>query len=85
MAELGIPPLVLIVFLPFLTGLITGIAVGFVAASFPLVVPLIAARHGFGLSGLRLPGFFLRVHGHDALAGSPVLCGHHRLFFRPAC
>jgi hypothetical protein len=37
-----IPPLAMIMVLPFLGGMITGIAVGFVGTSFPLVVTLIA-------------------------------------------
>ena len=43
----GIPPLVVIVLVPLLCGFITGIAVGFVGASFPLIVPLLAPYHGF--------------------------------------
>ncbi|MBU2548948.1 MAG: DUF401 family protein [Proteobacteria bacterium] len=47
MARYGIPPLLVIMLMPMLTGFITGIAVGFVGASFPLVVPLIAGKTGF--------------------------------------
>ncbi len=36
-----IPLLLIIIVLPFLSGLILGIAVGFVGASFPLVIPLL--------------------------------------------
>jgi len=36
----GIPSLLMIMFLPFLAGLVTGITVGFVGASFPLVISL---------------------------------------------
>ncbi|MBN1906468.1 MAG: DUF401 family protein [Deltaproteobacteria bacterium] len=39
----GIPPLLLIIIMPFFSGLILGIAVGFVGASFPLVIPLFPA------------------------------------------
>lgn len=35
-----IPVTLVVVFMPFLSGLITGIAVGFVGTSFPLVIPL---------------------------------------------
>ncbi len=35
-----IPSLLIITSLPFLAGLITGIAIGFVGASFPLIIPL---------------------------------------------
>jgi len=37
----GIPSLLMIMFLPFLAGLVTGITVGFVGASFPLVISLL--------------------------------------------
>ncbi len=42
----GIPPLAVLMAVPFLAGFITGIAVGFVGASFPLVVGLIAGKSG---------------------------------------
>ena len=35
-----IPVLVVIMILPFVSGIITGIAIGFVGASFPLIIPL---------------------------------------------
>jgi integral membrane protein (TIGR00529 family) len=40
----GIPPLLLILIMPFFSGFILGIAVGFVGASFPLIIPLIPAH-----------------------------------------
>jgi len=46
MAAFGIPPVLIIVLLPFLSGFITGIAIGFVGSSFPLVVPLFAQHQG---------------------------------------
>ncbi|MBW2322185.1 MAG: DUF401 family protein [Deltaproteobacteria bacterium] len=42
----GISPLIVILVLPFLSGFFTGIAIGFVGASFPLVVPLLAHCQG---------------------------------------
>jgi len=36
----GIPVIWIILVMPFLSGLITGIAIGFVGASFPLIVPM---------------------------------------------
>ena len=36
----GIPVLLLIIIMPFLSGFILGIAIGFVGASFPLIIPL---------------------------------------------
>ncbi|MDY6851859.1 MAG: DUF401 family protein, partial [Thermodesulfobacteriota bacterium] len=46
MTRYGIPPLLIMLLMPFLSGFITGIAVGFVGASFPLVVPLLAQKSG---------------------------------------
>jgi len=46
MAAFGIPPVLIILLLPFLSGLITGIAIGFVGSSFPLIVPLFAQHQG---------------------------------------
>jgi hypothetical protein len=43
----GIPSLAVILLVPMLCGFITGIAVGFVGASFPLIVPLLSPYHGF--------------------------------------
>jgi integral membrane protein (TIGR00529 family) len=42
----GIPTLCVILAMPFLSGMVTGIAMGMVGASFPLVVPLIAHLSG---------------------------------------
>jgi integral membrane protein (TIGR00529 family) len=42
MVHYRIPLLVVIVAMPFISGFITGIAIGFVGASFPLIVPLFA-------------------------------------------
>ena len=36
----GIPILLIIIMMPFLSGIITGIALGFVGASFPLIIPM---------------------------------------------
>ncbi len=63
----GIPLAVAIAVLPFIAGIVTGVAVGFAAASFPLVVGLMAAEgsgltpwatlvlaYGFGYMGMML-------------------------------
>jgi hypothetical protein len=42
MVRYHIPILVVIVAMPFISGFITGIAIGFVGASFPLIIPLFA-------------------------------------------
>lgn len=38
----GLPVLLIIVILPFISGLVTGICIGFVGASFPVILPLIS-------------------------------------------
>jgi hypothetical protein len=48
--ELGahdVPVILIIFIMPFLSGLITGIAIGFVGASFPLIIPLFQTAHPF--------------------------------------
>ena len=40
----GIPAILLIIIMPFFSGFILGIAVGFVGASFPLIIPLFPAH-----------------------------------------
>ena len=42
----GIPPLLVLMVVPFLSGMVTGIAIAFVGSSFPLIVPLIAQKQG---------------------------------------
>lgn len=67
MREWGIPAVCAVAALPFLAGFVTGIAVGFVAVSFPLVVELmrgsggelpvlatLALAFGFGHAGMML-------------------------------
>jgi integral membrane protein (TIGR00529 family) len=46
--QYGIPALAMIALLPFISGLVTGIAVGYVAASLPVIVPLISHLSGIG-------------------------------------
>lgn len=49
--ELSIPTMTLLFFLPFITGLLTGITVGFVSSSFPLLLSLIGNDPaGFGFA-----------------------------------
>jgi integral membrane protein (TIGR00529 family) len=63
--RLGIPLLAVIVAIPFISGLVTGVAIGFVGASFPLVFSLLGAApdpatragacalaYGFGYMGM---------------------------------
>ncbi len=65
LAESGMPVEIVVAFLPFIAGLVTGICLGFVGAGFPLVVALIASgsmtpvaalvlAYGFGYMGMML-------------------------------
>jgi len=67
LVESGIPLVTAVAALPFLAGVVTGVAVGFTGASFPLVVGLMAAEgsgltplatlvlaYGFGYAGMML-------------------------------
>lgn len=64
LAAYNIPPVVVIAVLPLIAGLVTGIAIGFVGTSFPLVVTLFPPGHspfpyevlayGFGFMGMML-------------------------------
>ncbi len=63
-----IPLLLVITLLPFISGLVTGIAVGFVGASFPVILPLLAG----------LPPLSILVHA--ALAYS---CGYMGMMLSP--
>lgn len=68
----GIPVILVILIMPFLSGLITGIAIGFVAASFPLIIPLFQSpdlMEYLSLAGLAY------VFGYLGMILSPVhLC-----------
>ena len=67
-----IPILVTVMVLPFITGMITGIAVGFVGTSFPLVITLIATMTT-GQSGALI--FIAYAFGFSGMMLSPVhLC-----------
>lgn len=62
----GIPVILVVIVMPFISGLITGIAVGFVGTSFPLIIPLFqtdqmlsylslaALAYTFGFMGMML-------------------------------
>ncbi|MDY0042696.1 MAG: DUF401 family protein, partial [Desulforhabdus sp.] len=69
MTSYGIPPLLIILLMPFLAGLITGVAVGFVGASFPLIIPLFPPHHGLDYL---LYGSLAYVFGHLGQMLSPV-------------
>jgi hypothetical protein len=65
LSESGMPVEIVIAFMPFIAGIVTGICLGFVGAGFPLVVALVAAgsmtplaalvlAYGFGYMGMML-------------------------------
>lgn len=68
MKAYGIPTLAMICLLPFISGMVIGIAIGYVAASMPVVVPLIS-----GMSGME----FL-AHG-----GLAFVCGFFGMMLSP--
>jgi integral membrane protein (TIGR00529 family) len=90
-----IPFLMVIMAMPFISGFITGITIGFVGATFPLLVPLFA-----GLSALDflLHASLAYVSGYVGMMLSPVhicllvtkdyfnasLAASYRLIFKPA-
>lgn len=65
----GIPTLAMVAVLPFISGLLTGIAFAFVAASFPLVAPLFADLHGVSYIACGGLAFFC---GYVGMMLSPV-------------
>lgn len=46
--RLHVPPVLVVAALPFIAGLVTGLAIGFVGTSFPIVLGMVAAVHGAG-------------------------------------
>ncbi len=76
----GIPPMLLILIMPFFSGLILGIAVGFVGASFPLIIPLFPAHDTFTYLLIRRTCIYFRIHGNDAVTGTPVFSCYKGLF-----
>lgn len=67
---MGIPTLLLILFIPFLSGLTTGIAIGTVGASFPIVMSLIGPNPGQPL--LLSTVVLAYVFGYMGMMLSPV-------------
>jgi len=68
---LGIPIFLLIMILPFITGLATGISIGFVGASFPIVLSLMGGGEAPPLAGV----FMAYLAGFSGIMMSPVhLC-----------
>jgi integral membrane protein (TIGR00529 family) len=67
-----IPVLLVFMILPFISGLITGIAVGFVGTSFPLIIPMFPVHN---LLGYMCSGALSFAFGYMGMMLSPVhLC-----------
>jgi len=48
LAQHDVPIMLVVVVLPFIGGMVTGLAIGFVGTSFPVVLPLLAGAGGQG-------------------------------------
>ena len=67
-----IPVLLVIMILPFISGIITGIAMGFVGSSFPLIIPLFHTTQTFDYMALAALAY---TYGYMGMMLSPVhLC-----------
>jgi integral membrane protein (TIGR00529 family) len=67
-----IPVLLVIMIMPFLSGFITGVALGFVGASFPLIIPLFQTTQAFDYMALAALAY---TFGYMGMMLSPVhLC-----------
>jgi hypothetical protein len=70
LSEWGIPLLAVIMILPLVSGLATGLSIGFVGASFPIVLRLLGADPGFG--ELLATGVLAYGFGYMGMLLSPV-------------
>ena len=67
-----IPVLLVIMILPFLSGIITGVAMGFVGTSFPFIIPLFHTNQAFDYMALAMLAY---AFGYMGMMLSPVhLC-----------
>jgi hypothetical protein len=93
--EFGIPVILMVMVMPFISGFILGIAVGFVGASFPLIIPLFntadmfdyfsyaALAYMFGYMGMMLsPVHLCFLVTRDFFKAS--LTGAYRFILKPA-
>jgi hypothetical protein len=74
-----IPVFLVILILPFLSGLITGLALAYVGISFPLIIPLFQGGPP-SLARLYGRGPHLRIYRHDAVTRPPMSSGYQGLF-----
>jgi len=73
LTERNVPVEVVVAVLPFVAGLVTGVAIGFVGTSFPIVVALVAAMPGG--PALRPYAVLAYASGHLGMMLSPLhLC-----------
>ena len=75
-----IPVVLIIIIMPFISGLITGLALGFVGASFPLIIPMFQHSGGFRIYDFCRTGVYVRVYGDDAVSGALMSVGYKRFF-----
>ncbi|HHH75627.1 MAG TPA: DUF401 family protein [Phycisphaerae bacterium] len=70
--RLNVPVMAVVIILPFIAGLVTGIAVGFVGTTFAILVPLILNAEGLGSAAI--PSYMLLAFsfGHIGQLLSPV-------------
>jgi len=68
----NIPVLLVIMIMPLISGVVTGVAIGFVGTSFPLIIPLFHTSQSFDYMGLAALAY---VFGYMGMMLSPVhLC-----------
>ena len=74
--DASIPPILVVCAIPFISGLITGLAVGFVGTSFPIVLAIVTGASGESLPGNPLAYMVLAYGmGHLGMMVSPLhLC-----------
>lgn len=70
LSQTGFPPLILIMLLPFISGFATGIAIGFVGASFPIVISILGPEPA--LADLLSAVAIAYASGHIGQLMSPV-------------
>ncbi|MFC1823882.1 DUF401 family protein [Thermodesulfobacteriota bacterium] len=72
LVDYNIPVLLVIMIMPFISGLTTGIAIGFVGTSFPLIIPMFPTSHPFDYM---LWAALAYIFGYMGMMLSPVhLC-----------
>jgi hypothetical protein len=90
-----IPVTLIVIVMPFISGLITGIAIGFVGTSFPLIIPLFHTGNTFGYLTMAALAY---TFGYMGMMLSPVhlcflvtkdffkasLLSSYRYIFKPA-